>query len=183
MPPLVAATLVNDGSGAGTGIIESTPSGDGSHAVYLDNAGNLTLGNGTHKGSLSTDNALIISDSNGNLAVGGSLKTNTIRDNTSGSDLIDLSSTQIKVNQKIALLAGSLSRIAVVGDTTIANAGTSVTHTLGAVPDFVIPVHDLGGANADVIGINFGTMTSTTFTAYSSNAGGSGNVRFILFKF
>ncbi len=29
---------------------------------------------------------------------------------------------------------------------------------------------------------DFGTMSSTNFTAYSSNAGGSGNVRFIVIK-
>lgn len=69
----------------------------------------------------------------------------------------------------------------VIGDTSIAQAGTSVAHSLGVVPQLVIPILDAGAAgSADVIKINYGTMTSSHFTAYTTNAGGTGNVRFFV---
>lgn len=49
---LTAANVVNNGNAVGTGIISAMPSGDSSNAVYLDNAGNLTLGDATNVGSL-----------------------------------------------------------------------------------------------------------------------------------
>jgi len=68
-----------------------------------------------------------------------------------------------------------------IGDTTIANAGTSVSHLLGVTPKVILPVLDAGAAGvADVIKINYGTANSTSFTAYSTNAAGTGNVRFFL---
>lgn len=76
---------------------------------------------------------------------------------------------------------GGISGMFAIGPTSVAQAGTSITHNMGKVPTFVVPVHDTGGQNGDIITINFGTMTSTTFTAYSTNPSGSGNVRFLVY--
>lgn len=64
---MAAASIVNDGSAAGTSIIESTVLGDGTSAISLKNDGTLVLGNATHKGSISSDNAKFKSDGNGNI--------------------------------------------------------------------------------------------------------------------
>ncbi|SRR6266700_797496 len=65
-----AATSINNtGNAAGTSILASTVSGDGTPAVNLNNDGTLTIGNGTHPGSVSFDNAKITSDGSGNLTV------------------------------------------------------------------------------------------------------------------
>lgn len=80
---------------------------------------------------------------------------------------------------KISLLAGSISRLWISGALAIAVAGTSVSHGLGAVPDFVAGILDEGAAGTGVIGVNFGTMTSTTFTALCTPAS---TCRFIAIK-
>ncbi len=59
--------LINDGSAAGTQIVESTPAGDASSAVSLLNTGVLVLGNATHKGSISSDNGAFKTDGSGNV--------------------------------------------------------------------------------------------------------------------
>jgi hypothetical protein len=63
--------LINDGSAAGTQIVESTPAGDPGSAVSLLNTGVLILGNATHKGSISSDNATFKTDGNGNVTAVG----------------------------------------------------------------------------------------------------------------
>lgn len=45
---LTAANVVNNGNSAGTGVISASPSGDGQNTAFLDNAGNLTLGDTLH---------------------------------------------------------------------------------------------------------------------------------------
>src|ERR1051326_6459763 len=62
-----ASSLANDGNTAGTQFIEATPVGDASSAVSVKNDGTFVLGNPTHHGSISIDNAKIFSDGNGNL--------------------------------------------------------------------------------------------------------------------
>lgn len=73
-----------------------------------------------------------------------------------------------------SFLVGSLSRIVIAGPFTVTSAGTSCPHGLGAVPDFVIPISDVGSfASASTgYGVNFGSMTTTNVTVYSSSAGG-----------
>lgn len=119
------------------------------------------------------------------LIAGGGVNVNTIRDDVTGASQITLTTAGISIlnplQAALQLLAGSLSRLVTVGQTSIAQAGTSVAHTLGATPTFVLPVLDAGAASSDVISINFGTMTSTHFTAYTSNAAGTGNVRFLVY--
>lgn len=64
-----ATSIVNDGNAAGNAILESTVQGDGTSAVKLTNDGTLTIGNGTHNGTVSLDNGKIKTDGNGNLTV------------------------------------------------------------------------------------------------------------------
>jgi hypothetical protein len=64
-----ATAINNTGNAAGTSVLASTVSGDGTPAVSLNNDGTLVLGNGTHPGSVSLDNAKITSDGSGNLTV------------------------------------------------------------------------------------------------------------------
>jgi len=68
---------------------------------------------------------------------------------------------------------GSITRVQMIGQTSIAQGGTSVSHSLGVIPDIVIPILDEGSQHADTIGINYGTMSSSSFTAYTTNASGS----------
>ena len=82
---------------------------------------------------------------------------------------------------QIKLTQGSITRIALIGDTTVAHGsgGTSVSHGMGVTPSFVIPVLDAGSPTGPVsIFINYGTMNSSSFTAYTSGSIDTGNVRF-----
>lgn len=200
-----AQILKNDNNAVGTQIIESTPSGnpqalsifnDGSGTWSVDQSGVAhkaftfnTSGNPLQLGqpgditeiigALTSDQAFIATLTavvNGLLTAQAGIVVNGSRNPT-----IDLSAAT--GTQQIKFAHGGWTSTQMIGDTTVANAGTSVAHALGVVPDVIIPVHDLGAANADVIGINYGTLSSTNFTAYSSNAGGSGNVRFFVAKF
>ncbi len=160
---VIANSVVNTGLPPGTDIVSGQPVNDTSNSfpTVLTNSGVLELGDATY-------NALI--------ALQGTDGNTTVIDND-----------HVQSNQgsfgEVFFTIGSVSRLALVGDTTIANAGTSVAHGLGAIPDFVIPVIDHASASSDVIDINYATMTNTHFTAYSSNAGGTVNVRFFLIKF
>ena len=82
--------------------------------------------------------------------------------------------------QGIGLIAGSISRIAATGTLSIAAGGTSVSHGLGATPDVVMAILDEGAAGTNVVGVNYGSMGSSNFTAYCS---GGGNCRFLSIKF
>src|SRR6266516_3031107 len=62
-------TLVNDGSTAGTQIVESTPACDAGSAVSLLNTGVLVLCNATHPGSISSDNGAFATDGAGNITI------------------------------------------------------------------------------------------------------------------
>jgi len=84
---VTADTLVNDGNAAGTQFVEATVSGDSSSAVKLTNSGVLTLGNSSHHGSISSDNAKFITDGSGNLLFGGKLGT------TSAGNVLDAVTT------------------------------------------------------------------------------------------
>lgn len=204
-PGMVANAIKNDGNPVGTSIIESTPTGapqalnifnDGSGSWIVDQSGVAhkvftfnTVGNPLQLGqagditeiigALTSDQSFIATLTaviNGLLTAQAGVVVNGSRNPT-----IDLSAAT--GTQQIKFAHGGWTSTQMIGDTTIANAGTSVAHALGVIPDVVIPVHDLGAANADVIGVNYGTLSSTNFTAYSSNAGGSGNVRFFVGKF
>jgi hypothetical protein len=82
----------------------------------------------------------------------------------------------------INLLTGTITRMVIDGPFTIHPAGTTVNHSLGAVPDFVFPISDTGNAtSASLYGVNFGTMSSTQVTLYCSNDnGGSGTRTWIM---
>ena len=119
------------------------------------------------------------------LIAGGGVNVNTIRDDVTGASQITLTTAGISIlnplQAALQLIAGSISRLVTVGQTSIANAGTSVAHSLGAVPSAVLPILDAGAANTSVITVDYGSFTSSHFTAYTSAAGGTGNVRFLVY--
>lgn len=191
IPLLTASTVVNDNSPAGVGLIEASVSG--TQNVFIDTSGNATFGgNEDIEGTFNVDGAATVG---GALNALVSLITNLIT-NVSGNNLLIKA---LGASDQVQFLVNSVKFLQVdnagvgfktvghigagfqmIAGTSIANAGTSVAHSLGVIPTVVIPVHDTGGASADVISINYGTMSSTNFTAYSSNAGGSANVRFFV---
>jgi hypothetical protein len=86
---------------------------------------------------------------------------------TTNSGVITLAGLLSKIN----FLAGSISRITISGPFIVAIAGTSCAHGLGVVPDFVIAVNDAGASQVNNYALNFGTMTTTNVTVYSTLAG------------
>lgn len=83
------------------------------------------------------------------------------------------------VNGALNLLAGSLQRVWMSGQVSVASTGTSVAHGLGVVPTIVVGILDVGSAPNAAFGINYGTMTSTHFTAFVES--GTVFMRFIAF--
>jgi hypothetical protein len=169
----VASSLKNDGSPATTQFIESTPQsigtsafnynvdGSGFHAV--DQSGTMhrvetfnTVGNPYQLGAAGD-----ILEALGQLLVDQLLTlANSIKFKTIG---------QIDAGYQV------------IGDTTISNTGTTVSHSLGVVPKLVIPITDAGAAgSSQSIKINYGSFTTTTFQAFSTDAAGTGNIRFFV---
>jgi hypothetical protein len=129
-----ATNLVNDANVAGTKIIEATPGTDLSSAVTLTNDGVLTIGNSTHPGSVSFDNAKITSDGSGDLTVVKALFT-----------------------------AGSLTRIKGGIASYAGFVPITVTHGLGATPDIVLVTWNVANSANDTT-LLVSNYTSTTFT-------------------
>lgn len=150
---MAITTLVNQGFPSPTPIVTASPVGDGATATLINNNGSMTLGDALHAGDINMIGA--------------------------GNPAIDLSATSIV--QGIKFITGSLTRISVVGATAVAVAGTAVNHGLGVVPDFVIPMNDGGGSVDSPITVNYGTMTTTQFTAYAAVA--TSFTRFLCIKF
>lgn len=192
-PPGISATFLNNVETFLDQIISSavtagnfTADGSGN----LTQAGGLTI-NGTGTALLVAHNATVsgtLTSTGTHIATGG-VNTNTIRDNVGGTTAIDLSSGggQAKFPHGITLtgsalnlLSGSITRIWISGQLSIAVAGTSVSHGLGVTPDFVIGVLDVGAGTTNSIGIAYGSMTSSNFTAYTS--AGTQNCRFLAIK-
>jgi hypothetical protein len=82
---------------------------------------------------------------------------------------IDLSHI-VSGSQAIKLPVGGLTRLQWLTDINVAVAGTMVNHSLGVVPDFVLPALDGGSASTNIITIHETTMTSTQFQAYATPA-------------
>lgn len=167
----VASSIANDNNAPTTPIVEATATGSPSSNVIMDNAGNDKRGvmiAGTlfkifqliaNPPAASTE-VLLGTGQNGNIV--------------ESRDLIQADAGVEITGGNLALLAGTLTRVTIAGPFTVVSGGTSCAHGLGAVPDFVIPVSDVGSfASASTgYGINFGTMTTTNVTVYSSSAGG-----------
>lgn len=100
---ITSSTLVNDGNVTGTGIIESTPSGQATSAIHLTNDGvalfNILISGVYHQWlkTQTSGNPLQLGQSGDNLELLGTLladqglNTNTIRDNTNGNTALDMS--------------------------------------------------------------------------------------------
>jgi hypothetical protein len=204
----VASSIQNDGSSLATQWLEVTPTGFGSSAIVSTVDGQLTwkvVSGGVYHQALkiaSAANFLQLGQAGditevlgqltvdqlvtlvGNLIAGGGINVNTIRDNVSGTSQITLTTAGITIlnplQAALKFLTGSLSRINMIGSTAIAVAGTAVNHGLSVVPTFVLPVGDTGASSPTVCTINYGTMTTTQFTAFAEAAG---NFRFLVGAF
>lgn len=120
-----ANAITNDGSIAGTQIIEATPQGDISSAVLMKNDGTLVLGNGTHKGSISSDNNLFHTDGSGNVLAANLALTGTL-----------------------SFIHGSFTAISLFSGTGPQN---NVNHGLGSMPNLVLLQYagNFGGPPSD----------------------------------
>lgn len=171
----------------GVGVYNVDQSGTLHQVFKFNSSGNpLQLGQSGDTtevlGSLTADVALssLGSNSLGATTVNGLLTAAAgIVVNGSSSPAIDISGDSGAIGLKLKV--GTYTRQSTVGDTTIAHAGTAVNHGLGVIPTFVLYSLDAGAAPSDLIAINFGTMTTSQFTAYSSNAVSTGNVRFFVY--
>lgn len=185
-PNAVASSLQNDGNPSGVSFIESSVTAVPGHAFNLFNDGSgvwqtLFLNN-LHqvlKTNTSTGNPLQLGQAGDIVEVLGQLTVDqavTFLTTLLVTGLLTLSNS-IKFKTTGQIDAG----FQMIGDTTIAHAGTSVSHSLGVVPKVILPVLDEGAAgSADVIGINYGTASSSSFTAYTTNSVSTGNVRFFV---
>lgn len=132
--PGASTSIVNDGNAANTQILEATVSGDGSSAVLLTNDGKLTIGTTANPGQVSFDNGKISSDGAGHLTLG----------------------------RLVFRGAGTIARIAKDGPFTVTQTLTTFSHSLGATPDFVIPVIAAGSTSPHQCYVNFSTLNSST---------------------
>ena len=120
----------NENNPAGTSIIKSIVSGDGTNqAVSLTNDAVFTLGDAAHHGSISIDNGKITSDGSGDLTVGGTLSvtgastvTGVFTATAAGGSTV---SNAVQLNGGNNLPAGRLG-IAADGDILDANAANDV---------------------------------------------------------
>ena len=95
------AIVQNDNTSSGTQFIESTVTGDGSSCIAIKTDGTFAVGNASHPGKFSCDNATITTDGSGNL------KTNSISVNqgkvlTVGGNTILSTSNNYKNSGQIA---------------------------------------------------------------------------------
>ncbi len=177
-----ATSVVNDNNIATTPVIETIVLGDGSSCVKLSNSGVFSIGNATHPGSVSFDNATIISDGAGAV----SLKKLT------ASDFIIASLIASPVaNDFIQFGVGGTFPMEIdppgtlkftnggfitwkTGDTisgTHSFAGSATgtyTHGAGGTPFIVLPVDTSGGAQT--MGADTITATQVHITSSSGHA-------------
>lgn len=155
-----ATNLINDGNSNRTQIIEATVAGDTVSAVQLFNNGVFILGNTNHHGSISLDNATIVSDGSGNLTV-SRLSTSSI-------------TSTLDFNGTTTLGAGTLTSFSTF--TYTASSGTDiVNHFFNGTPvGIILILKTQSGSN--VIDTPFiSNVGATTFHANSTIAI-SGNV-------
>jgi hypothetical protein len=145
-----ATSINNTGNTAGTAILQATVSGDGTPAVKITNDGTLTIGNGTHNGSVSVDNGSVTTDGAGNLT-STSLTTGSIL----GSGILafgEATSIQTVTNNSTLTLSGS-------------KTGNQITMT-GNVTGINMPV----GTTAGQLAIFFNHSSfSLTFADHSTS--------------
>jgi hypothetical protein len=193
-----ASAVQNDGSTAGTSIVESTVLGDGASGVSLTNAGHLSLGTVTNNGlfhfvgsagnvdiastgAMSVDNKI-----NFNLATAETGNDFTVNVATghkialqnNGSDAVDINGSGLQLANGFKFLSQS-------GHTLqdwnagfqggVTSGGTTITHGLKAngvatTPTAIFVCLDNGGSSIVATAANAGT---TTFQLFTNNAGAS----------
>ena len=173
-----SVSVQNDGSVAGTSIVESTVTGDIPSCVTWSNDGILSIGNATHPGSVSFDNGKITSNGAGLLtshaiSTPSLTATNTAAGVVTGSTLTLTGAISTDAGKftsdgagglsalSIALQHGSISRIAKAGPFTVTTVLTAFNHLLTATPDFVIAMIDAGSAVGHSVYVDFGSFTTT----------------------
>jgi hypothetical protein len=155
-----ATSIVNDGNNSGTQIVESTVLGDTTSAVKLTNTGNFTLGNASHPGSLSLDNAKVTTDGSGN-ATFGSLTVSNAATLSNNVQLTYGTGNKIGSNQIAAFSNGIF---------TSAGAPETINHLFRTTPKAVFVWKNSGTTNATHKEIT--NITSTQFTIASGTTAG-----------
>lgn len=174
VPILTAANIVNDTSGAGTGIIESTVSGDSTSAVFITNDAQFTLGSVAHPSTIK-------SRSGTNLTLDTNAGTDSIQLKNNGTLQAQVDNTGLSLQAgTLKFLLGSISKISFFSATASA-AGTVNNHGLGVIPDIILMVLGTLHTTVHVYSYEESTMTSTQVTMYADvNLTG---LRCIAFKF
>jgi hypothetical protein len=152
-----ATAIQNDNNAAGTSIIEATVTGDGSSAVSLTNDAVMTLGDATHKGSLTT---------HGDTSLAETIKfhnTNPVHiQQLNGADFIFESPANTEVGRltnagvldlsaypgSLKLGVGTLSKMSFF-TVSLTTSAALYAHGLGVLPDMIVGVNDgtSSGAN------------------------------------
>lgn len=145
---LTAATVVNDNSPAGTGVVSAHPNGDNVNALFMDNAGNVVIGSLQENGDFQVvsatlggtifhiralDNTIFL---DGAQPFPGDGFTFHSEDGTNQIHVVDTGATfshQAIFSSGIALETGSISRMSIF-TANVSTTPTSFPHGLGAVP-------------------------------------------------
>lgn len=180
----IANSVQQDGSVAGTSLIEATPAGDGASAVSILNSGVAQLGSTLRAGSLTCENTT----GDSMCFSGDGIGTNTSNlwtfldtrstqtklfgiHNTAGNGVglggegtldatVDVNGITLLSGSLIFLL-GSISRISKFSGTA-ASTGTTVNHGLGVVPDIILL--SLTGTSSALSMVKYDDTTMTTTT-------------------
>lgn len=156
-------SLANDTSSAGTQFIEATVSGDAGSAVNVTVDGIWTIGNSTHTGKFSSDNAVFTSDGGGNIVTNAL----TVNGNLNATSLTMVNGTNTFTNGSKSPIITSYK---VFQFTTNGTSNQMITHSLGITPVNVLMTRYTGsGANNSLPGLV--SFDSTTATFYSVGMG------------
>lgn len=164
-----ANSIQNDGNIAGTQIIESTVSGDGSSSAILTNDAKLTLGTLTRAGSITLTGIATISDHIVCDIIEPFTGDHLNLKSQNGNTQVLIGDTQVAFNEQVAFTAGSITAISAFGPYTLNIAPALQNHNLGSVPDLILMVVvNGGGGTLGVVGYNDTTMTTTQASMFSS---------------
>lgn len=154
-----ATNIINDGSAAGTTVLEATVGAESVSSVKLTNDAKFTLGSVNHSGSMSLDNGKVTTDGSGNLTV---QNLTTTGDVTTGNDTVLTYGTGNKIgsNQMSCFVSGQFTAS---GSTSTVNHGMTVA-TPKIVFVFVINASTLTNKRVS-------SITSTQFVCNNTTNG------------